>query len=245
LAKFNEAKELFRDIVDIKNYIPLPSSESVKNDLLNAINQREKMILLTGQAGSGKSLLLQSVYEELKEKKEIFFISNPYLEVDSILNLIKELDINNHHIILLDEAQLLTPQTWENLRIYADKGNITIVFSTHDTNVKELLSKKHFKTRINYIIPTKKITRSEMENFILTKLLKNNFNDIASMFSNSNFKLIYKHSKGSLRAINQIMFKLFDVLDYFYNKNSQKYDLKKIHNKYIHIALMDLRAIDA
>ena len=245
MAKFTEAKELFRDIVDIDSYIPLPSSESVKNDLLNAINQKEKMILLTGQAGSGKSLLLHNIYEELKDKKEIFFISNPYLEIDSILKLIKELDINTHHIILLDEAQLLTPQTWENLRIYADKGNITIVFATHDTNVKDLLSKKHFKTRINYIIPMKKITKNEMENFILTKLLKNSFNDIAGMFTKSNFNLIYRYTKGSLRATNQIVFKLFDVMDYFYNKNPEKFNLKKIENKYIHIAIMDLKAIDA
>jgi len=245
LVKFNEAKELFRDIVDIKNYIPLPSSESVKNDLLNAINQKERMVLLTGEAGRGKSLLLKSIYETLKEKQHIFFISNPYLEIDSILKLIKELDINTHHIILLDEAQLLTPQIWENLRIYSDKGNITIVFATHDTNVKELLSKKHFKTRINYIIPMKAITKSEMENFILTKLLKHNFNEIAGMFNKSNFKIIYKYTKGSLRATNQIMYKVFDVLDYFYKKNSKKFNLNRLENKYIHIAIMDLKAIDA
>ena len=244
MDKFIKAKNLFRDIVDVKSYIPLPSSEKVKYDLIEAINQKEKMILLTGEAGSGKSLLLNSVYEEL-EDKHIFFISNPYSEIDSILKILKELDINEHHILLLDEAQLLTPEIWENLRIYADKGNITIVFATHDTDVNKLLSKKHFKTRINYIIKMKPITRKEAENFILTKLLKHNYNEIAAMFKKRNFDLIYKHSKGSLRAINQIMYKLLDVLDYFYKKDPNKFNKEKLSNKYIHIAIMDLRISDA
>ena len=245
MVNFKKAKELFRDIVDVDKYVPLPSSEKVKADLINAIEQKEKMILLTGEAGRGKSLLLKSIYLELKNKKDIFFIANPYLEVDNVLKLIKELDLKSHHIILLDEAQLLTPETWENLRIYADKGNITLVFATHDTNVKELLLKKHFKTRINTIIPIKKVTQPEMENFILTKLLKNGSNDIASMFTKSNFKLIYKYTKGSLRATNQVIYKLFDILNYFYKKDSNKVNLKKLQNKYIHIAIMDLKVIDA
>ena len=50
-------------------------------------------------------------------------------------------------------------------------------------------------------------------------------------------------TKGSLRATNQLMYKLFDVLDYFHKK--RKINLNKLKNKYIHIAIMDLKAIDA
>ena len=75
MANFKEAKELFRDVVDVKKYIPLPSSEHTKELLLNAINQKEKMILLTGEAGSGKSLILQSIYSETKDKNIFCFKS--------------------------------------------------------------------------------------------------------------------------------------------------------------------------
>jgi len=245
LANFDKARELFRDVVDLRHYIPLSTSEKTKNDLLLAINQKEKMILLTGEAGSGKSLLLRNIYEELKDEKKVFFVSNPYLEINSILNLLKSLDINTHQILLLDEAQLLTPETWENLRIYADRGNVTIVFATHDTDIKELLEKKHFSTRINYIIPVKKVTRSEMENFIYSKLLKHNLNEIADMFSERNFKRIYKYTKGSLRATNQLMFKVFDILEYFYKKDKTKVDTDKLSNKYIEMAYMDLKEFHA
>jgi type II secretory pathway predicted ATPase ExeA len=241
LAKFDKARELFRDVVDLKHYIPLASSEKTKSDLLSAINQKERMILLTGEAGSGKSLLLRKVYEELKDEKKIFFISNPYVEVSFILDVLKSLDINTHQILLLDEAQLLTSEIWENLRIYADRGNVTIVFATHDTNIKKLLAKKHFSTRINYIIPVRKVTQAEMENFIYSKLYKNNLNEIADMFDKKNFKKIYKFTKGSLRATNQLMFKLFDVMDYFYKKDPKRFENNKIDNKYIEIAIMDLK----
>ena len=244
MAKFNEAKELFRDVVDLNFYIPLASSEKTKNDLINAIEQKEKMILLTGEAGSGKSLLLKKIFSELKTKKKIFYVTNPYLEINSLLNLLKNIELNVHQILLLDEAQLLNSETWENLRIYADRGNVTIVFATHDTNVKELLEKKHFSTRINYIIPIRKITRNDVEKFIITKLLKNNLNEIADMFDKKNFNKIYKYSKGSLRAVNQLMFKLFDILDYFDKKYPGKIK-DKIENKYIEIAIMDLKAFNA
>jgi len=244
LAKFNEAKELFRDVVNLDFYIPLSSSEKTKNDLINAIEQKEKMILLTGEAGSGKSLILKKIYAELKNKKKIFYVANPYLEINSLLNLLKKIELNVHQILLLDEAQLLNSETWENLRIYADRGNVTIVFATHDTNVKKLLEKKHFSTRINYIIPIKKVTKKDVEKFIITKLLKNNMNEIADMFSDKNFKKIYKYSKGSLRAVNQLMFKLFDILDYFDKKYPGKIK-DKIENKYIEIAIMDLKEFNA
>ena len=240
MEKLSRAKELFRDVVDVNNYVPLASSEKVKVDLLNAIFDKEKMVLLAGEAGSGKSLILKKIYFSLKDNKKIFFIENPYVELNKILRLLNEFEIRGHHTILIDEAQLLTSEALENLRIYADRGNVTLVFATHNADIDKLLKKEQFKTRINHIIKLKKISFEETENFILTKLLRANLNDIASMFKKSNFKLIYKYTKGSLRATNQLMYKLFDVLEFFYNKNPSKIK-NRLSNKYIHIAIMDLR----
>jgi len=245
LANFDKAKEIFRDIVDLNLYVPLPSIEKTKKDLLNAIAQKEKMVFVTGEAGSGKSMILKSIYNQIQKEKKVFYISNPYLEVNTILNILKQLSLNDYQIFLIDEAQLLSEETFENLRIYADKGNITIVFATHDTDIKKLLIKKHFQTRINYIIKVNRINRKEMENFIKTKLLRSNLIDIAEMIKKKNYNLIYKYCGGSLRATNQIMFKLFDILDYFYKKNPNKFNTEKISNKYIEMAYMDIREFHA
>ena len=245
MANFSKAKEVFRDVVDLKFYVPLSAVEKTKKDLLSALEQKEKMIFITGEAGSGKSMILKNVFNELKDKKKLFYISNPYLEINSILSILKQLSLNDYQIFLIDEAQLLSEETFENLRIYADKGNITIVFATHDTDIKKLMEKKHFQTRINYILKVNKASREELENFIKTKLLKANLIDIAEMFKRRNYNLIYKYTKGSLRSTNQLMFKLFDILDYFYNKNPDKINLDKLSNKYIEMAYMDFKEFHA
>jgi len=245
LVNFEKAKDVFKDIVDLNLYVPLVTIEKVKNDLLNALNHKEKMIFLTGEAGSGKSMILKSTFESLKNDSKIFYISNPYLEINSILAILKQLSINDHQIFLIDEAQLLSEEIFENLRIYADKGNITLIFATHDTDVKKLMQKKHFQTRVNYILKVGKASREELESFIKTKLLKANFLEIAEMLKNKNYNLIYKYTKGSLRSTNQLMFKLFDILDYFSKKNTNKINTNKISNKYIEMAYMDMRDFHA
>ena len=245
MANFTKAKEVFRDVVDLKLYVPLSAVEKTKNDLLNALGQKEKMIFITGEAGSGKSMILKSVYNSLKDEKNVFYISNPYLEINSILTILKQLSLDDYQIFLIDEAQLLSTETFENLRIYADKGNITIVFATHEPDLKNLLEKKHFQTRVNYILKVNKANREELENFIKTKLLKANLIDIAEMIKRKNYNLIYKYTKGSLRATNQLMFKLFDILEYFYNKNPDKINTDKLSNKYIEMAYMDFKEFHA
>jgi type II secretory pathway predicted ATPase ExeA len=241
LENFSLIKELFRDVVDVKNYIPLASIEKLKIDLINAINQNEKMIFLSGPAGSGKSMILKSIYNSLKNEKNIFYISNPFLEINSVLSIIKTLDIDSHHYLFIDEAQLLDDSVLENLRIYADKGNLTIVFATHDVDLNRLLQKKHFKTRINYIFKTSSITKDEVEYFINTKLIKVNYISIVEKFKPKHYKLIYKYTQGSLRGVNQFMFKLFDILEFFYNRDKEK--IFKHLSKYIEITYMDIKGV--
>ena len=245
MGRFVSAKYLFKDVVNVNNYVPLASTERAKIDLLNAIFDTEKLILLIGEAGTGKSLLLRKVYLQLKNNnKRVFFVSNPYSDINKILNILSQINLKKEHIVvLIDEAQLLTPSIWENLRIYADEGNISIVFSTHHTDIQDLLKQKHFKTRINNIISLKKVTLKETQNFIITKLIRNDLHNIAEMFKMHNFKFIYKYTKGSLRTTNQLMYKLFDVLEYFDNKYPKKIG-DKISNKYIYITAMDLRLDD-
>jgi type II secretory pathway predicted ATPase ExeA len=143
--------------------------------------------------------------------------------------------------LFIDEAQLLEDSVLENLRIYADKGNLTVVFATHDTDLNKLLQKKHFKTRINYLFKTVPINVDEIEYFINTKLIRTNLIPLAEKFNTKHYKMIYKYTKGSLRGVNQFMFKLFDVMEFFYNKYND--EIFKNINKYIEITHMDLKGI--
>jgi len=238
---FKKAKELFRDKIDINLYVPL--SQKLEIDLTYGISEKEKLILVYGDSGNGKTFLMKKVKENIKDKFEVFFISNPYEESD-ILNDIKKETIK-HKVLFIDEAQTLNDESFERLRILADNDNITIVFATHEKEANNLFSKKHFKTRLDYPIHLKPLDLHKTEAFINSKLVNNKLINIASLFHKKNYKLIYKITRGNLREINKLMYKTFDIVDYFYNKTPNKISKVNFDNKYIEMADMDIKGIYA
>ena len=237
--KYKEAKEFFKDVIDVDLYIPLISSQKIEIDIKYAISEKEKLVLLSGEAGSGKSFILNKIYEDLKDTYDIEFIKNPYLDLKEINLFFKTMD--EHKVILIDEAQIISKDNIENLRLLADSGKYTIVFATHIANAKEIFELKHFQTRINYNLRIYPIKPMEVEAFISSKLIKYGFTTLSSMFTSSNYKLIYKLTNGNLREINRLVNKTFDILDYFSTHHPHKVSTSHIQNKYIEMAYMDLK----
>jgi len=171
--KYKEAKEFFKDVIDVDLYIPLISSQKIEIDIKYAISEKEKLVLLSGEAGSGKSFILNKIYEDLKDTYDIEFIKNPYLDLKEMNLFFKTMD--EHKVILIDEAQIISKDNIENLRLLADSGKYTIVFATHIANAKEIFELKHFQTRINYNLRIYPIKPMEVEAFISSKLIKYGF----------------------------------------------------------------------
>jgi len=241
---FKDAKELFRDRIDINLYVPL--SQKMEIDLTYAIVEKEKIILVFGEAGNGKSFLMKKIYQNLLEKDndfKLYFISNPFEESEAIDELFILDNEEKHRVVFIDEAQTLTEEKIERLRMLADNQPYTIILATHEKEAKKIFAKKHFKTRINYFINLKPLKLDKIEIFISSKLIQNDFNNIASLFTKSNYKLIYKLTNGNLREINKLLYKTFDIIDYFKNKYPQKVSKNKIDNKYIEMANMDLKGL--
>jgi type II secretory pathway predicted ATPase ExeA len=242
---FNKAKELFRDKVDISLYVPL--SKKLEIDMMYAISEKEKMILLYGEAGTGKSFLINKAYNTLKEKEidsDLYFIYNPIEEEDALSELLL-LDNPRHRVLFIDEAQTLSLERIETLRMFADNKNYTIILSTHEKKAKEIFAKKHFSTRINYILHTTPLNYDEVVFFISSKLKDNSYENIERVFKKSNYKLIYKFTRGNLREINQLLYRTFDILNYFYTKNPVKIKSDRIDNKYIEMANIFIKEIHA
>jgi type II secretory pathway predicted ATPase ExeA len=240
---FDKAKELFRDKVDISLYIPL--SKKLEIDMMYAIKEKEKMILVYGEAGNGKTFLMKRVYATLKEKNidsELYFIDNPVEEEEKLIKFLKEESVNPK-IIFIDEAQTLSLDKLEMLRMFSDNRNYTIILATHEKEARELFAKKHFKTRISYILNVTPCTYDELVFFISSKLINNGFEQIERMFTKSNYKLIYKFTKGNLREINQLVYRTFDIIDYFSKKYPSKINKDKIDNKYIEMANIFIKEI--
>jgi len=236
-----EAKELFRDKIETELYVPL--SQKAEIDITYAIREKEKIILVYGDAGSGKSFLIRKIYEQMLENEKelkIFFIANPFEDADALEEFFFVVTPDVHSVVFIDEAQVLTEDRIERLRMLADSGKYTIILATHETEVKRIFSKKHFQTRINYFIKLSSLDLEKTELFITHKLMENDMYNIVSLFRKSNYKLIYKYTKGNLREINRLMFKTFDILGFFTKKYPYKVSSSKLQNKYIEMAYMDL-----
>ena len=241
---FDKAKDLFRDKIDISLYVPL--SKKLEIDMMYAISEKEKMILLYGEAGNGKSFLMSRVYNTLKEKNidsDLCFIHNPIEEEDILSDELLLLDNKKHRVVFIDEAQTLSLDRIETLRMLADNKNYTIILATHEEKAKEIFAKKHFSSRINYVLNTTPCRYDEMVFFISSKLTHNGFEEIDRMFRKSNYKLIYKFTDGNLRKINQLIYRTFDIISYFYKKYPAKMHKDRIDNKYIEMANIFIKEI--
>jgi 4-hydroxy-tetrahydrodipicolinate synthase len=206
---FYKARELFRDKVDTSLYVPLFEKKEI--DLAYAIHEKEKMVLIYGDAGNGKSFLMRKIFEGLKDKEDLesYFITNPFdKDIDDIYSFDESV---KHRVIFIDEAQTLSDDKIEKLRMIADNKSYTIILATHEKEAKKIFTKQHFKTRINYFINLKPLKIDGIERFIASKLLQNGFDDINRLFTKSNYKLIYKITKGNLREINRLVYKTFDI----------------------------------
>ncbi|MGZ8270094.1 MAG: ExeA family protein [Methylophilus sp.] len=141
-------KELpFKLTPDTSFYYATKSYQEAINTLLIAIGSGEGFIKITGEVGTGKTLLCRKLMKGLGAGYKIAFIPNPYLDPRALLmNLAKELGLAvppqlSHHelldaltnrlmayarlnkqvVVCLDEVQAMPVETLETLRLL---GNI-------------------------------------------------------------------------------------------------------------------------
>ncbi|MDD2400526.1 MAG: AAA family ATPase, partial [Sulfurovum sp.] len=65
-SRYEIAKNVFIDSIDIDDYIELDSAGSALGRLEQSLDKPLKMILLFGKPGTGKSILLNRIFTKLK-----------------------------------------------------------------------------------------------------------------------------------------------------------------------------------
>lgn len=208
--------------------------------LLYGFEQGEGFVVITGAVGTGKTLLIQKLFEELSSRNiAIASIASANLDGEDILpamaaalelpfdgrgkeallqdvkrHLISLHARRTHALLVVDEAQTLTPAALEMLRIVSNfefKGRALLqVFLVGQTELRRTIVSNHMEQLRQRIIASHRLepmSEEECREYILHRLRAvgwDNDPEIApQVFTN-----VYRASRGIPRKINLIMDRL-------------------------------------
>jgi replication-associated recombination protein RarA len=269
INRYEAAKNVFVDSIDIDDYIELSSSVVAYEKLRHSMDKPLKMILLFGKPGTGKSILLNRIKEKLKYQKEIYYFDTPApsekeffykifhiltqkelpknteVNFSALIDFCKGLRGSREITILLDEAQMYDAEVMEKIRLLSDTRAVKFVVSLHKTEDEDLIAKDHFKSRIWEVIELKNASKEDQTSYIHKKLLKKNLFEIANSIKVKDMKFIHQLTDGNYRECNKLMFTIFEICE-FYDKNEPgKLDYSHIPKKIIEMAALKLGYIHA
>lgn len=165
--------------------------------------------------------------------KEIFKITN------SNISDMKQV------IILLDEAQLYPANLIEKIRLMADSRLFKFLFTVHKTDEEDILAKDYFKTRIWESIELPNSTLSELRLYIEKKLVFHDFHPYFMMYSEDNFNLLFHLTDGNLRNLNKLLYKMYEILEYYEANRPTEIGSSCINSKIIEMAAISAGLINA
>ena len=203
--------------------------------LLYAINQRKGFVVITGDVGSGKTTVCRTLINQLGANTQVALITNTNLSgKDLLMTILEDLDIDyvsgsksklhsqlnnylieqisrdNNVVLIIDEAQNLTPSVLEEVRMLSNLETeneklIQIVFLGQPELKKKLaLSKlEQLRQRIAVYFQLTPLSKEDMCKYIAHRIHVVSDSE-KQIFTSSALDLIYDFSKGTPRLINQI-----------------------------------------
>ena len=158
-------------------YFLTTQQEYIKNKLLSLID-KNNIFKLTGEAGTGKTLLLFDIAKELVRYGKVLIINcnkiNPSHQVlnEAFRNILilsqdelleKEEEIYYSEYILLDESQRMNKKLWETLNKYIFSFNKKVIFSL---DPRQVLTKEEINSNYNNCIDKLEPVKFKLSNKI-------------------------------------------------------------------------------
>jgi len=234
----SDPKDAFIDSVNPHKYIELDSNSLAFDRVHRALNRNLKMTLIYGVPGTGKSMFLSRLHNELLvQNKNSILIASPILDEDKLFQtigfeifkesnlqalpknfdeLIETIAIEREFlkryrpILLLDEAQLYSNRTLEKIRLITDSQVIRVVFVVHKLREENIFTKEHFQSRIWEKIELTNATPNELKVYIQKKLMGISMLALANQFTTRVVRRIYRITKGNYRATNNLLYAYFN-----------------------------------
>ncbi len=199
------------------------------------IRERVGFVLLTGEVGSGKTTLIQTMIKSLNRSVSIARIFNTRVTFEQLLAMINDefgivsqgkdkvqllRDLNefliqrfaagSHAIVIIDEAQNLSAELLEDLRMLSNletgKTKLLQIILVGQPELRRVLAQpelRQLQQRISIASNLYPLTREEVEEYIYHRLERAG-NRTCAQFADEAIQLIYEHSRGIPRLINTI-----------------------------------------
>lgn len=263
MSSFEEASKVFENSFLKDDYFDSMSAEFAKNSLIKIIRNREvPLTFLIGDPGVGKTYMLHLIKEELLPTHKVVMTTEPFSTPESFLQfLLSDIVNSSHltltqlkeraitlykdsaHIILIDEAQLLSESVLEYIRILSDTKIFYFVLSMHKKEGEAIVKKPHFSSRDHRIVIMGILESSELEHFLESQLLRHGLGNLAELFKPKELISLNKYSAGNFRILKQMLKHIFSLMDYAKKNALKEYT---VPNKCIvMMAAIDLGCINA
>jgi len=258
-----EIAKQFEENIEECSFFESSEIIQIQNNLLNIFqNDTKQLIFLIGEPGVGKSAFIHHLVITNSAINIIKF-DIPFLDpVDFIKTLIKKSgkDIiefsmeelikqlisiykNSNFVVIIDEAQLLSKDMIEIIRILADSKAFWFVLAMHKHESKEILNAPQFSSRPHKILELNKLQKHEYKDYIYKQLKDIDKTYIRDDLTKKYLQFIYKHTNGNFREFKKILHTTFLLLHYAQNNNKQKYQnlskciltMAAIENGLIHV----------
>ncbi|WP_297193421.1 hypothetical protein [uncultured Campylobacter sp.] len=200
-------------------FVNLKSQLFILDSLKKSIDDKDKLILLIGKSGSGKSFLL----EHLSNDIELFLFLKPFfnekefsetvsntlfgsrLSFNKLYDMIK--NSKKNFILAFDELGMYDEEILERLRLLSELKNLQLILSTHKK--QKILEKEHFSSRISKEFAICKLDINELFYYVSIKHSSN--------LCKKSLKFLAKISLLNLRTVDKIL-KTFNEIKLYYNK---------------------------
>jgi hypothetical protein len=264
---YTHIKDVFIDEDESLNFVNLDNSISCYNKIVLALKKPLKLILFYGKPGSGKTFLLNKISNDLKEDKSLIFFPHPFFSEATFIEALCEQiygkkleDINNFEsfikfyskdfsskdeilknqmTVILDEAQLYPTELIEKIRLMADTRMFKFLFTIHKTENEDILAKDYFQTRIWESIELSSADVNEIIIYLQRKLSQKNY-DKYLKFDKKDYECAYSFCGGNLRTLNKIMYKFYEICEYY-----EQYQPSKLSGDKVNIMILTMAALDA